>query len=99
VNLTQRGLDPDTYIYTQCQDAVRGVDGGSKVYMGIGIDAPRSSKEQAICTPDIAYRSVLATYNAGGEGVVLSPNYSSMKLSNLDGVAKALRELKLFKNE
>jgi hypothetical protein len=44
VNLTQRGLDPDTYIYTQCQDAVRGVDGGSKVYMGIGIDAPRSSK-------------------------------------------------------
>jgi hypothetical protein len=67
--------------------------------MGIGIDAPRSSKEQAICTPDIAYRSVLATYNAGGEGVVLSPNYSSMKLTNLDGVAKALKELNIFKNE
>ena len=98
-NLTQRGLDPDTYIYTQCKDAVRGVDGGSKVYMGIGIDAPRSSKDQAICTPDIAYRSVLATYKAGGEGFVLSPNYSSMKLSNLDGVAKALKELKIFKNE
>ena len=95
-NLIERGLDPDTYIYTQCADAVRGVDGGSKVYMGIGIDAPRSSKEQAICTPDIAYRSVLATYNAGGEGIVLSPNYASMKLSNLDGVAKALKELKIF---
>ena len=90
-NLIERGLDPDTYIYTQCADAVRGVDGGSKVYMGIGIDAPRSSKEQAICTPDIAYRSVLATYKAGGEGIVLSPNYASMKLSNLDGVAKALK--------
>ncbi len=64
--------------------------------MGIGIDAPRSSKEQAICTPDIAYRSVLATYKAGGEGIVLSPNYASMKLSNLDGVAKALKELKIF---
>ena len=95
-NLIERGLDPDTYIYTQCADAVRGVDGGSKVYMGIGIDAPRSSKEQAICTPDIAYRSVLATYKAGGEGIVLSPNYASMKLSNLDGVAKALKELKIF---
>jgi len=27
---------------------------------------------------------------------VLSPNYASMKLSNLDGVAKALKELKIF---
>ena len=25
-NLTQRGLDPDTYIFTQCNDAVRGVE-------------------------------------------------------------------------
>ena len=98
-NLIQRGLDPDTYIYTQCQDAVRGVEGKSKVYMGIGIDAPRSSKEQAVCTPDIAYRSILSTYRAGGEGVVLSPNYSSMKLTNLDGVAKALKELNIFEND
>ena len=67
--------------------------------MGIGIDAPRSSKDQGICTPDIAYRSVIATYNAGGEGIVLSPNYSSMKLTNLDRVAKALRELGIFDNE
>ena len=66
--------------------------------MGIGIDAPRVNKDQAKCTPDIAYRSILATYKAGGEGVVLSPNYSSMKLTNLDGVAKALKELKIFQN-
>jgi hypothetical protein len=95
-NLTQKGLDPDTYIYTQCKDAVRGVEGKAKVYMGIGIDAPRSSEDQAKCTPEIAYRSVKATYKAGGEGIVLSPNYSSMKLSNLDGVAKALKELDIF---
>ena len=98
-NLTQKGLDPDTYIYTQCKDAVRGVEGKAKVYMGIGIDAPRSSEDQAKCTPEIAYRSVKATYKAGGEGIVLSPNYSSMKLSNLDGVAKALKELDIFHNE
>ena len=69
-NLVQTGLDPDTYIYTQCKETVKGVEGKAKVYMGIGIDAPRSSKDQAICTPDIAYRSVIATYNAGGEGIV-----------------------------
>ena len=92
-------MDPDTYIYTQCKDAVRGVEGKAKVYMGIGIDAPRSSEDQAKCTPEIAYRSVKATYKAGGKGIVLSPNYSSMKLSNLDGVAKALKELDIFHNE
>jgi hypothetical protein len=63
--------------------------------MGIGVDAPRVQEDQAVCTPDIVYRSVHATYRAGGEGVIFSPNYASMKLTNLDGAAKALEELGL----
>ena len=38
-------------------------------------------------------RSVLATYRAGGQGVVFSPNYAGMNLSTLDGGARALEEL------
>lgn len=91
----QKGMDPDTYVFGQCEDALRGVHGEAQVIMGIGIDAPRVRADQAKCTPDIAYRSVMATYRAGGHGVVLSPNYASMKLDNLDGVAKALTELGL----
>ncbi len=91
----QAGLDPDTYVHGQCAAALRGVHDKAKVFMGIGIDAPRVRADQAKCTPDIAYRSVMATYNAGGHGVVLSPNYALMKLTNLDGVAKALTELGL----
>jgi len=91
--VVQTGMDPDTYVRGQCADAVRGVDGAAKVYMGIGVDAPRQRADQAVCTPDIVKRSVLATYEAGGEGVVFSPNYASMKLTNLDGAAEALREL------
>lgn len=91
----QEGLDPDTYVYGQCAEALCGVHDKAKVYMGIGIDAPRVRADQAVCTPDIAYRSVMATYRAGGHGVVLSPNYASMKLTNLDGVAQALTELGL----
>ena len=91
----QKGMDPDTYVHGQCADAVRGVHGRAKVYMGIGIDAPRTRADQAKCTPDIAYRSVMATYRAGGHGVVLAPNYASMHLTNLDGVAQALTELGL----
>ena len=91
----QAGMDPDTYVGGQCRDALRGVHGRAKVFMGIGIDAPRVREDQATCTPEIAYRSVMATYEAGGHGVVLSPNYASMKLINLDGVARALTELGL----
>jgi hypothetical protein len=49
--------------------------------------------DQAVCTPEIVYESVLETYRAGGQGVIFSPNYASMKLSNLDGATRALKEL------
>jgi hypothetical protein len=90
-----KGMDPDSYVFGQCADAVRGVAGKVPVYMGIGVDAPRILAEQAVCTPDIVYRSVHATFRAGGAGVVFSPNYAGMNLSNLDGAARALEELGL----
>ncbi len=61
-------MDPDTYVAGQCADALRGVEGKAKVYMGIGVDAPRSRPDTAKMTKDIAYRSVMATYRAGGHG-------------------------------
>ena len=91
----QAGMAPDTYVEGQCADALRGVEGRANVYMGIGVDAPRTRTDTARCTPEIAYRSVMATYRAGGHGIVLAPNYASMHLTNLDGVAQALTELGL----
>ncbi len=91
----QRGMDPDVYVHDQCADAVRGCAGAAKVYMGVGVDAPRVRADQAVCTPDIVHRSVLATFRAGGEGIVYSPNYAGMNLANLDGGARALEELGL----
>jgi hypothetical protein len=94
-DVVQAGMDPDTYVYGQARDTVRAVKDKVKVYMGIGVDAPRSRADQAACTPDIVRRSVLAAYRAGAEGVVFSPNYAGMNLSNLDGAAQALEELGL----
>ena len=91
--LLETGMDPDTYVAGQCDAALRGVEGQAKVYMGIGVDAPRTNPKTAKMTKDIAYRSVLATYRAGGHGIVLSPNYASMHLNHLDGVSEALVEL------
>ena len=36
-DLIQAGMDPDTYVFGQCADAVRGVNGKVDVYMGIGV--------------------------------------------------------------
>jgi hypothetical protein len=93
--IVQRGFDPDTYVYGQCLATVRAVRGKVPVYMGIGVDAPRTREDQAKCTPDIVRRSVLATYRAGGKGVVFSPNYAGMNLTTLEGAAQALKELGL----
>ena len=51
--LVATGMDPDTYVYGQCLDTVRGVEDAIPVYMGIGVDAPRARKDQAVTTPDI----------------------------------------------
>ena len=91
--LLGEGMGPASYVGGQCRATVEALDGALPVYMGIGVDAPRTSDRQAACTPEIVHESVLATYEAGGAGVIFSPNYASMKLSNLDGAARALKEL------
>ncbi len=91
--VAQTGMDPDSYVFGQCRAAVQGVEGKIPVYMGIGVDAPRTQADQAICTPEIVHRSVHATHRAGGQGVVFSPNYAGMNLATLDGGARALREI------
>ena len=94
--IIQNGFDPDTYVFGQAQDTLEAVDGKLRVYMGVGVDAPRSRADQAVCTPDIVRRSVLATYRAGAHGVIFGPAYAGMNLTTLDGGADALRELGLF---
>ncbi len=95
--LNGQGMAPESYVGGQARDTVAAVEGRVPVYMGIGVDAPRTHPEQARCTPDIVYRSVLAAYQAGAKGVVYSPNYAGMDQSNLAGGARALRELGLLK--
>ena len=87
------GMRPSTYVGGQCRDTIEALNGELPVLMGIGVDAPRSSLDQAACTPEIVYESVHAAYSAGAAGVIYSPNYASMKLTNLDGGARALAEL------
>ena len=86
------GMAPASYVGGQCRATIEALDGELPVLMGIGVDAPRASAEQAVCTPEIVYESVHAAYEAGAAGVIYSPNYASMRLTNLDGGARALAE-------
>ncbi|TSA81730.1 hypothetical protein FNU79_14870 [Deinococcus detaillensis] len=95
-DLLGQGMQPESYVGGQARDTVAAVEGRVPVYMGIGVDAPRTHPDQAKCTPDIVYRSVLAAYQAGAKGVVYSPNYAGMNQSSLAGGAQALRELGLL---
>ena len=87
------GMAPASYVGGQCRATIEALDGELPVLMGIGVDAPRARAEQAACTPEIVYESVHAAYGAGAAGVIYSPNYASMRLTNLDGGARALAEL------
>ena len=87
------GMRPSTYVGGQCRDTIEALGGELPVVMGVGVDAPRSSPEQAVCTPEIVHESVHAAYSNGAAGVIYSPNYASMRLTNLDAGARALAEL------
>lgn len=95
-HLIETGLDPDTYVEGQARDTLVAVGDRMRVYMGIGVDAPRSRSDQAVCTSEIVRRSVLASYRAGAHGVIFGPAYSGMNLTTLDGGAQALQELGLL---
>jgi len=91
--LVSTGMGAKSYVGGQCKDTVTALDNKIPVYMGVGVDAPRVSPDQAKCTPEIVRDSVLATFEAGGAGVIFSPNYASMHLRNLDGAKTALDQL------
>ena len=94
-DLLAAGMGATSYVGGQCRQTVDAVGDKLPVYMGVGVDAPRIDESQAKCSPEIVRDSVLATYEAGGKGVIFSPNYASMHLRHLDGAATALEELGL----
>jgi hypothetical protein len=48
------------------------------------------------CTPETVRASVVAAFDGGAHGVVLSRKYSEMFLPNLSGVGQALDDLGLW---
>jgi hypothetical protein len=88
------GLSSD-YVYRETKRARAGLAGQStKLWPGIDIDIP-TEKGHSKCSPLGTKGAVMAAFQGGADGVLLSRKYSEMKLANLRSVGDALKELKL----
>lgn len=88
--LATMGLSPD-YVYRETRRALKGVHGKCRIYPGIDIDIPTGADEKQT-SPEDVYGATTAALKAGAEGVIFSRKYSEMRLANLAGGGKAVRE-------
>jgi len=84
---------------THAAEVLRVIDGDTfearvHVWPGIDIDIPTAATSKKT-QPDDVYRAVKAAFEGGAHGVLLSRKYSEMRLDNIRGAGRAVRELKL----
>lgn len=90
--ISNQGLSTD-YISSETRRSVEAVAGTrTLIWPGIDIDIP-SGGTPSRSTPAATKSAVLAAFRAGASGIILSRKYSEMRLSNLDAVGEAVREL------
>jgi hypothetical protein len=91
--LAADGLGPD-YVLRETKRALASAGPSMKIWPGIDIDIPTAPTSKKT-TPEDVYLAVKAAFEGGAHGVLLSRKYSEMRLDNLGGAGRALRELKL----
>jgi hypothetical protein len=91
--LAKEGLGPD-YVLRETKRAVASAGPAMKIWPGIDVDIPTAPTSKKT-TPDDVYLAVKAAFDGGAHGVLLSRKYSEMRLDNIRGAGRAIRELKL----
>jgi hypothetical protein len=87
------GLSPD-YVRSETKRAIASAGPALRIWPGIDVDIPTAAASKKT-TPDDVYQAVKAAFEGGAHGVLLSRKYSEMKLDNIRGAGRAVRELKL----
>jgi hypothetical protein len=91
--LAKEGLGPD-YVLRETKRAVASAGPSMKIWPGIDVDIPTAPTSKKT-TPDDVYLAVNAAFSGGAHGVLLSRKYSEMRLDNVRGAGRAIRELKV----
>jgi len=84
------GLGAD-YVLRETRRAMAAAGPRMKIWPGIDVDIPTAATSKKT-TPDDVYQSVKAAFDGGAAGVLLSRKYSEMRLDNLRGAGRAIRE-------
>jgi len=82
---------PQDYVAKETKRALDSVQGKCKIYAGLDIDIPNAAKNKQT-TPEDAYRSTMTALKAGAQGIIFARKYSEMKLPNIAGGAKAVKD-------
>ncbi|HEV2688636.1 MAG TPA: twin-arginine translocation signal domain-containing protein [Bryobacteraceae bacterium] len=91
--LPQSGLSAE-YVAAETRRALAGVNGNCAILPGIDIDIP-TGRNQKKTKPEDVYQSTSAALKAGAQGVIFSRKYSEMRLDNLAGGGRAVKEFNL----
>ncbi len=89
--LAAAGLGAD-YVLRETRRARAGAAPHVRIWPGIDIDIPTGATSKKT-QPDDVYAAVKAAFDGGADGVLLSRKYSEMRLANLRGAGRALRDL------
>jgi hypothetical protein len=81
-------------VLRETRRALASAGSSMKIWPGIDIDIPTAPTSKKTAPEDV-YLAVKAAFEGGAHGVLLSRKYSEMRLDNLGGAGRALRELKL----
>ena len=87
------GSGPST-VRRETARAIAGAGPNLKIWPGIDVDIPTAAASKKTQPSDV-YEAVKAAFAGGAHGVLLSRKYSEMRLDNIRGAGRALRELKL----
>jgi hypothetical protein len=89
--LAAKGLSSD-YVLRETRRAVAQAGPSMTIWPGIDVDIPTAATSKKT-QPDDVYRAVKAAFEGGAPGALLSRKYSEMRLDNLRGAGRAIREL------
>ena len=92
--LPAAGLSAD-YVFRESRRAIAGVAGTRcRIYPGIDVDIPTGKGEKRT-SPEVVCAATTAALQSGADGVIFSRKYSEMRLANLAGGGKAVRDFAL----